>query len=61
MAVTRGPLVYCAEEADNGGPVQRLFVPDLPPADAVKIDAFADGPRCGKRSWRWMTNVSGPS
>lgn len=26
IAVTRGPLVYCAEEMDNGGRVQRLFI-----------------------------------
>ena len=27
-AVTRGPLVYCAEEIDNGRPVQQLFLGD---------------------------------
>lgn len=25
-AITRGPLVYCAEEVDNAGPVQRLYL-----------------------------------
>ena len=25
-AVTRGPLVYCAEEVDNAGPVQQLYL-----------------------------------
>jgi len=28
VAVTRGPLVYCAEETDNDGRVQRLFLPE---------------------------------
>ena len=27
VALKRGPLVYCVEEADNGGPVQRLKLP----------------------------------
>ena len=29
IAVTRGPLVYCAEEIDNGRPVQQLFLGDV--------------------------------
>ncbi|MCH2176818.1 MAG: glycoside hydrolase family 127 protein [Lentisphaeria bacterium] len=28
VALTRGPLVLCAEEVDNDGPVQRFFVKD---------------------------------
>ena len=47
LAVTRGPLVYCAEEADNGGPVQRLFLPKAPPPGAVKTERIADGPLKG--------------
>ncbi len=27
VALQRGPLVYCIEEVDNGGPVQRLKLP----------------------------------
>jgi len=27
VAITRGPIVYCAEGVDNGGDVQRFFVP----------------------------------
>src|SRR6185437_5875892 len=27
VALRRGPLVYCIEEVDNGGPVQRLKLP----------------------------------
>lgn len=37
IAVTRGPLVYCAEQADNGaGKVQRFFIPE--PADLKDTD-----------------------
>ncbi len=35
IAVTRGPLVYCAEEVDNGGPVQRFT---LDPVDYNRVD-----------------------
>jgi len=44
IALTRGPLVYCAEEADNGGEkVQRFFIPG--PADPGKIrtEVIGDG------------------
>ena len=47
IAVTRGPLVYCAEEVDNGGPVQRFVMPEWPEADHVKTAAFAGGPLAG--------------
>ena len=40
VALKRGPLVYCIEEADNpGGPVQRL---KLPRHAAVKAERRAD-------------------
>ncbi len=29
IAITRGPLVYCAEEVDNSGAVQRFYLDDL--------------------------------
>lgn len=29
VAVTRGPLVYCAEEIDNDGPIQNLFIGNI--------------------------------
>jgi len=44
IALTRGPLVYCAEQADNRGEiVQRFFIPE--PADPGKIrtDVIQDG------------------
>jgi uncharacterized protein len=42
-AVTRGPLVYCAEGEDNGGSVQQYFLDSLPSASAIKTSAFSDG------------------
>jgi len=47
LAVTRGPLVYCAEEVDNAGAVQRLFVPEAPATGDVTTDVIADGPLKG--------------
>jgi DUF1680 family protein len=44
IAVTRGPLVYCAEEADNGNDVvQRFFIPEMDEAriKTRKIDEGA--------------------
>ncbi|NQT84369.1 glycoside hydrolase family 127 protein [bacterium] len=43
VAVTRGPLVYCAEEVDNDGPVQRFYVPEYPKASKLKISAIDKG------------------
>ncbi len=43
IAVTRGPLVYCAEEVDNAGRIQAFFVPETPLGDAC-VDTIADGP-----------------
>ncbi|MHC4248464.1 MAG: beta-L-arabinofuranosidase domain-containing protein [Planctomycetota bacterium] len=43
VAVTRGPLVYCVEEADNNGKVQRLAVGKLPGAEQVKLSTVQDG------------------
>ena len=37
VAVTRGPLVLCAEEADNGGPVQRLALEEIPAAASMEV------------------------
>lgn len=41
-AVTRGPLVYCAEEVDNAGPVQRLYLGDMNEAQA-KVANISSG------------------
>ena len=41
VAITRGPLVYCAEGIDNDGTVQRFFLDNLKPAviDEQKFSA----------------------
>lgn len=43
VAVTRGPLLYCAEEIDNGMRVQRLAIPKLPAAGQVRVSTISDG------------------
>ena len=43
VAVTRGPLVYCAEEVDNNGQVQRLAIGRPPAAGQIKISTIPDG------------------
>ena len=41
VALRRGPLIYCVEEADNpGGPVQRLTLPRDAPLSAERADAL---------------------
>jgi len=47
IAVTRGPLVYCAEEADNDGLVQHFMLPDFPGSNAGSVESIADGPLAG--------------
>ena len=43
VSVTRGPLVMCAEEADNNGEVQRFYLPELPSSDSCTVAQFEDG------------------
>jgi uncharacterized protein len=43
VAVTRGPLVYCAEGLDNGGEVQNLFFEDLPAPSEININTIPQG------------------
>jgi uncharacterized protein len=43
VAITRGPLVYCAEGADNTEPVQRFFLQPLPESNATNITTYSDG------------------
>lgn len=43
VALTRGPLVYCAEGVDNGGMVQRLFIPEIQSDDKIKVIPFTSG------------------
>jgi DUF1680 family protein len=41
VALRRGPLVYCLEEVDNGGPVQRLKLPrDAALKSTTRADLF---------------------
>jgi len=43
IAVTKGPLVYCAEGVDNHGAVQRFFIDKLPAPEQITTAKFADG------------------
>ena len=49
VAVTRGPLLYCAEEVDNNGLVQRLAIPKLPGAEQIKVSTVQEGVLKGVR------------
>ena len=43
IAVTRGPLVYCAEGVDNGGRVQHFFLDKLPDPSSVQTQVIDKG------------------
>ncbi len=43
MAITRGPLVYCAEGIDNGEDVQVFFLNGTPDPTLVKTSLFESG------------------
>ena len=43
VSLTRGPLVMCAEEADNGGAVQRFYIPELPSSERCTLAHIEDG------------------
>ncbi len=44
LAVTRGPLVYCAEQADNGNEkVQRFYISEPSDSGKVSTDVVQDG------------------
>ena len=47
VAVTRGPLLYCAEEVDNGVSAQRLAIPTIPGREQVKVTKVKDGVLAG--------------
>ncbi len=48
LAVTRGPLVYCAEQADNQNrEVQRFYIPEPTCGDEVEEHVVQDGPLKG--------------
>lgn len=44
IAVTRGPLVYCAEGIDNGGTISQLAINPIPEARACTAASIPDGP-----------------
>ena len=46
-AVTRGPLVYCAEGIDNGGPVQRFSLLPATEKSEIQVKNFTGGPLRG--------------
>ena len=43
LAVTRGPLVYCAEGVDNDGSVQRFSIERLPKPSAILTETIERG------------------
>lgn len=43
MAITKGPLVYCAEGVDNNGAVQRFFIDEVPTSESVQIIGMEEG------------------
>jgi len=43
IAVTRGPLVYCAESVDNDGPVQRFSIERLPEPSLIVTERIEHG------------------
>ncbi len=43
LAVTRGPLVYCAEGVDNADAVQRFRIPKIPEPSQCKTAAISKG------------------
>ena len=47
VALTRGPLVYCAESVDNDGMVQRFYIDPKSAAQTAKTKSFTTGPLSG--------------
>jgi hypothetical protein len=43
MAITRGPLVYCAEGVDNSGSVQRFFFEEIPASANISVSPMEEG------------------
>lgn len=43
VAISKGPLVYCAEGVDNGGSVQRFFFGEVPDSQQISVSAFDSG------------------
>ncbi|MBX3424898.1 MAG: glycoside hydrolase family 127 protein [Pirellulales bacterium] len=47
QAVSRGPLLFSAEEIDNGGDVARFFFAGAAPVDKATVMTIAEGPLAG--------------
>ena len=43
IALTRGPLVFCAEGIDIDGPVQNLSLKEIPDQEQLEITPFQEG------------------
>ncbi len=43
VAVTCGPLVFCAEGVDNNGPVRLVFLPAIPKPEQVNVSTIPNG------------------
>lgn len=43
MAITRGPLVYCAEGVDNSGSVQPFFFEEIPAPANISVSPMEEG------------------
>jgi DUF1680 family protein len=43
IAVSRGPLVYCAEGIDNGNPVQYLLFDKIPSEEEIQLKLVQKG------------------
>ncbi len=43
VAITKGPLVYCAEGVDNNGLVQRFYINTIPTDDDINNSVISDG------------------
>jgi len=43
VAISRGPLVYCAEGVDNSGAVQRFLLDEVPGAGKISTEAISEG------------------
>lgn len=47
VAITRGPLLFSAEQIDNAGNVERIYFDGVPDTDGAKVSIFSEGPLAG--------------
>jgi DUF1680 family protein len=43
VAITRGPLVYCAEGTDNSSQVQQYFLAEIPEDSEIQLESIKEG------------------